>query len=188
MNALWLYLRFPSLQLDLLYQELKAPPASDSATTTGVEPAICLIDNQKLQVCQLNKAAQQAGICLGHNISMACAFSPDVQLIPYQPELEHNQLQQLASQLYLYCADLALDAPAALWLRVDPMLQLYGGLAPLLFLLRQQFPRVHILLGAGHTAAAARLLACCRPCLPMPLWSFFAGLLSHLGLLHLLLM
>lgn len=174
MNALWLYLRFPSLQLDLLYQELKAPPASDSATTTGVEPAICLIDNQKLQVCQLNKAAQQAGICLGHNISMACAFSPDVQLIPYQPELEHNQLQQLASQLYLYCADLALDAPAALWLRVDPMLQLYGGLAPLLFLLRQQFPRVHILLGAGHTAAAARLLACDQP-FTLPFFTSEAG-------------
>lgn len=163
MNALWLYLRFPSLQLDLLYQELKAPPACDSATITGTEPAICLIDNQKLQVCQLNEAAKQAGICLGHNISMACALVPDVQLIPYQPELEHNQLQQLASQLYLFCADIALDAPAALWLRVDPMLQLYGGLAPLLLLLRQQLPKVHMLLGAGHTAAAARLLACDQP-------------------------
>jgi|GEM_PF-734839 len=163
MNTLWLYLRFPSLQLDLLYQELSAQPHCDSTIKTGAEPAICLIDNQKLQVCQLNKAAQQAGICLGHNISMACALVPDVQLIPYQPELEHSQLQQLASLLYLYCADIALDAPAALWLRVDPMLQLYGGLAPLLLLLRQQLPRVHIMLGAGHTAAAARLLACDRP-------------------------
>ncbi|WP_333797023.1 Y-family DNA polymerase [Rheinheimera sp.] len=163
MNTLWLYLRFPSLQLDLLYQELSAQPHCDSTIKTGAEPAICLIDNQKLQVCQLNKAAQQAGICLGHNISMACALVPDVQLIPYQPELEHHQLQQLASLLYLYCADIALDAPAALWLRVDPMLQLYGGLAPLLLLLRQQLPRVHIMLGAGHTAAAARLLACDRP-------------------------
>lgn len=163
MSALWLYLRFPSLQLDLLYQDETEQSNNNNLPPLATERAICLIDNQKLQVCQLNHAARQAGICQGHSISMACALAADVQLLPYQPNLEQDQLIQLASQLYLHCADIVLDAPAALWLRVDPMLQLYGGLAPFLLLLRQQFPTLHILLGAGNTAAAARLLAVDRP-------------------------
>lgn len=170
MNALWLYLRFASLQLDLLYQEAVAADCTGPATTANKQQnrAICLIDNQNLQVCQLNQAATEAGIRQGHNISLACALCAEVQLLPYQPELEHNQLQQIAVLLYQFCGDIALDPPASLWLRVDPVLQLYGGFPALLQLLRQQLPGLQILLGAGTTAAAARLLAFDQP-LPLPL-------------------
>lgn len=167
MSALWLYLRFESLQLDLLYQE-SADNTKTSATTASTpaaleQQAICLIDNQKLQVKQLNQAARLCGILPSHNISMACALCPQVQLLPYQPELELSQLQQVAALLYLHCADIALDPPASAWLRVDPMLQLYHGLAPLLLKLRQQLPQLHILLAAGFSAEAARLMACHQP-------------------------
>lgn len=173
MPALWLYLRFESLQLDLLYQEQVAATTKTAATThtttihTTVNPAtqqaICLIDNQKLQVKQLNQAARLFGILPGNTISLACALCPQVQLLPYQSELELSQLQQMAALLYLHCADIALDPPAALWLRADPMLALYHGLAPLLLKLRQQLPQLNILLGAGVSAAAARLVASHQP-------------------------
>jgi protein ImuB len=189
MPALWLYLRFESLQLDLLYQtHVAAPPAATTTTTTArttgvtTQPikkkttkhaaaeaqaetpqAICLIDNQKLQVKQLNQAARLFGILPGHTIPMACALNPQVQLLPYQSELEQRQLQQIAALLYLHCADIALDPPAALWLRVDPMLELYQGLAPLLLKLREQLPQLNIQLGAGVSAAAALLVACHQP-------------------------
>lgn len=117
--ALFLYLHFPALQLDNLQL---------SAGSGGQLP-VALVDQQH-QLVQLNPAAIKAGLKQQMGLASAAALCPDLQLLPYQPEQQAKVLHSVAQQLYQVSSDIALDKPAGLILRLDSMLQLYGGLEP----------------------------------------------------------
>ncbi|HEX5793997.1 MAG TPA: DNA polymerase Y family protein [Rheinheimera sp.] len=113
--ALYLYLQFPALQLDSL--------ATDTSSTLPV----ALADAQH-QIVQCNTAAEKYGIKLGMALGTAAALCHNLQLIPYQAAVQQDILQSVAQQLYPISADIALDPPAGLYLRLCHMLTLHRGL------------------------------------------------------------
>lgn len=160
MQTLWLYLYFPQLQLDLL------PQLQADATSPDLSKPVVLLHQQQLLVQQANPAAQALGIRPGQSLAHACALCAALQALPWQSELEQQLLELLAQDCYQLCADLALAPPAALWLRLDPMLQLYGGLDSFLRQLEQllqQKPGLQFQYGGAVTAEAARLLCLAQP-------------------------
>lgn len=174
MTTLWLYLHFPALQLDSLFQAQAQTAVQAVASTAMVQDTkmpiptalpCCLLDSATLLIRQLNTAAMQQGIQTGMTLSMASALCHDLQVLPYQQEQELHYLQQIAALLYQISADIALDPPTGLWLRIDPMLALYGGLQPYLATLKLQLNALQIQyqLAVAYTAAAAQLLCFSQP-------------------------
>jgi protein ImuB len=114
--ALYLYLQFPALQ-------------PDSLGCTEAQQLPVAVVNEQHCIVQLNVVAGQSGITLNMALGTAAALCPNLQLLPYQPQLQLNILQSVAQQLYQVTADIALDPPDGLYIRLCNMLQLYQGLA-----------------------------------------------------------
>jgi len=177
MQTLWLYLLFPQLQLDLA-ESVAAPADPGPATSTvfpeqpplpgtaasAFSPAV-LLHPQALRVHQANAPARALGILPGQTLAQACALCASLQVLSWQPILEQQLLHMLALDCYQLCADIALAPPNALWLRLDPMLQLYGGLPAFLTQLTQQLQQrpLQYQYGVALTAEAARLLCLSQP-------------------------
>ncbi|AWB67037.1 hypothetical protein C2869_11595 [Saccharobesus litoralis] len=115
---LWLYLDFPQIQLDNLLLE----QANQSV-------AIIIIDASENNIVQLNQTALNAGIKPNMGLATALALHHDLHPLEYNEQLEHQQLKQIAEWLYQYSADIALNSPKGLYLKVDSMLALYGNFA-----------------------------------------------------------
>lgn len=115
---LWLYLHFPSLQLDSLgHQQEQTSP-------------VVLLDSRNNRVVQRNATATEAGIQLDMGLGTAAALCHNLQVLPYQPDQEAAQLQHIAERLYSMTSDISLCPPQGLALRIHNMLSLYGGLQP----------------------------------------------------------
>lgn len=117
MKSLWLYLHFPHLQLDTLF----------TSESESEQPLVVLHGKQN-QIVQLNQAAVKMGIANHMGLATAAALSQDLQVIPYQQDLEEKKLQEIAEHLYLVTSDISLFSPNGLLLRIHNMLPLYGGL------------------------------------------------------------
>lgn len=121
---LWLYIDFYSLQLDALLLTQDAKVRHEDA-----EPdVLVLVDAKQNRVVQLNDAASKQGLKVGMGIATAVSLYHDVQVMEYQSDKEHSKLKQIALLLYDYTADIALAPPQGLFLRIDNMLKLYGGI------------------------------------------------------------
>lgn len=172
-QPLWLYLHFPTLQLDLLqigqFSESKDTSAAMNTATPASSllrnPLPLVLVNEQHRVIQANPSALAAGIKTGMSLAQACALSASLQVRAWQAKLEQQQLRQIAEQLYEFTADIALAPGCALWLRLDPMLKLYKSLPALLQQLWQPLDAVglHYQAGLAPTAAAARLFALVSP-------------------------
>lgn len=114
--ALYLYLQFPALQ-------------PDSLGCSAAQQLPVAVVNEQHCIVQLNTVAEQHGIALNMALGTAAALCPKLQLLPYQPQLQLNILQSVAQQLYQVTADIALDPPDGLYIRLCNMLQLYQGLS-----------------------------------------------------------
>lgn len=145
-SPLWLYLQFPQLQLDML-----------EADGTKSLPLV-IVSSQQLQVQQLNQAAKAIGIKPGMALALACALSKQLDVIALQSELTGQLLAQKAQLLYQLCADMVLAPPEAIWLRLDPMLKLYGGLDSFC----QQLTKLLTQIGASFNLAVADSMAAAR--------------------------
>ena len=120
---LWLYLDFYALQLDAL--ELEASPQAPEVSEA--QPVI-LVEAKHNTVVQYNKAAGSVGIEIGMGLAMAISLSNQVSVLEYKPELEGCKIQQVAQLLYQFTADIVLEPPQGLFLRIDTMFTLYHGL------------------------------------------------------------
>jgi len=143
----WLYLHFPSLQLDsLLHQQ-------------ACDQACVLID--KNHVVQANAEARQLGIKIGTGLAQAALLCAQLKVIVYDAKQEQRLLSQLAQRLYQTSATLYLDAPQGLLLKTSDMLRLYAGLAS--FWLQLQQPIIerglHYHYASAHSPLAAQILA-----------------------------
>jgi protein ImuB len=148
MMTLWLYLHFPSLQLDSLFQDDNETP-------------IAIINSQKSEVVQLNQAAITAGIRLGMGLGSAAALCSHLQVQAYDEKIEKQQIKRIAQWLYLVTSDICLYQSNGLLLRVTGMLSLYQNLANYWSAVNkhlQQFS-VHYHYATGYSPYAARLLA-----------------------------
>ncbi|KFI10531.1 DNA polymerase Y family protein [Vibrio coralliilyticus] len=111
----WLYLYFPTLQLDALYSEQAQQP-------------LVVVDSKRFQIVQCNFAAHEQGIRPGMGLGSASALCHSLQVHPYDEKVEQQTLLDIAQWLYMVTSDLVLFPPQGLLLKVTDMLSLYGGL------------------------------------------------------------
>ncbi len=152
MKSFWLYLHFPHLQLDTLFA---------NPNQTQSELPVVVLNTRHNTVVQANAVARQAGISLGMGLGTAAALQHDLQVLPYQYEVEHSRLKELASHLYQVTSDIHLFSPNGILLRIHHMLKLYGGLTAYWQIIRRQLAPFHLSyhFATGHSALAAKMLA-----------------------------
>lgn len=114
---LWIYLHFPTLQLDALYAE-------------SINQPLVIVDNKRCQIVQCNTAASEQGIQKGMGLGSASALCHQLQVHPYDEKAEQHTLTEIAQWLYMVTSDIALFSPQGILLKATNMLSLYGGLQP----------------------------------------------------------
>lgn len=144
----WLYLHFPSLQLDVL--QLQHP-----------QQPLALADPAKHQIMALNQAAKLRGVALSQSVATAVLLCPDLQVYPPNVQQQQQLLLQLCEQLYQYTAEIMLQPPDGLAIRVSAMLQLYHDFSAYWQQLHQvlQVNKQHYIAACADTLLGARLLA-----------------------------
>jgi protein ImuB len=145
--TLWLYLHFPSLQLDSVLQEPETP--------------MVIVDGHQHSVVQLNEPAAARGISVGMGLATAAALCRDIRMLPYRREQELDRLREIAQWLYCVSADIALEEPDGLLLRVTSMLKLYRDLPRYWQALRKPLDTLQLRYqyATGYSPPAARMLA-----------------------------
>jgi len=150
MKILWLYLHFPHLQLDTLF-----------TNESGLEQPLVVLHGKQNQIVQLNQTAAKMGITNHMGLATAAALSQDLQVIPYQQDLEEKKLHEIAEHLYMITSDISLFPPNGLLLRIHNMLSLYGGLEAYWNALKAQLAYFNICFdfATGQSPFAARMFA-----------------------------
>ncbi|MEZ9882610.1 DNA polymerase Y family protein [Vibrio splendidus] len=125
---LWLYLHFPSLQLDTLFNSELSNSEKVHSNEESHEQPIIIVDEKDHRVLQANQAALQSGISLGMGLGSAAALCHNLHVHPYSIELEKSKLKEIAQWAYLVTSDMALLPPNGLLIKASNMLSLYDGL------------------------------------------------------------
>ncbi|MEZ9289978.1 DNA polymerase Y family protein [Vibrio lentus] len=120
---LWLYLHFPSLQLDTLFNSNELGSNEELH-----EQPIIIVDEKDHRVLQANQAALDSGMTLDMGLGSAAALCHNLHVHPYSIELEKNKLKEIAQWAYLVTSDMALLPPNGLLIKASNMLSLYDGL------------------------------------------------------------
>ncbi|SON49739.1 Y-family DNA polymerase [Vibrio tapetis] len=151
---LWIYLNFPSLQLDSCF----GLQSQDKPEST---PAIIIVNGQDHRVVQYNAQAQQAGITLNMGLGTAASLCHPLEVHPYQASVEHRKLKEIAHWLYMVTCDITLFEPNGILLRVTNMLNLYEGLDKYWHTVQQHLNvlDVHYDFASGCSPLMAQLLA-----------------------------
>lgn len=152
MKELWAYVRFGTLQLDSILdtQGQHAEQASQ---------AIAIYDELNNQLCQLNPSAHQQGLKVGMGLAAASALCAELHIIAYNPEQEYQRLTEIAQQLYGLTADISLDKPQGIYLRIDNMLKLYESLEHYWQTITSLFSGLHYQYASAYSISAAKVLA-----------------------------
>ncbi|WP_440874114.1 Y-family DNA polymerase [Thalassotalea sp. PLHSN55] len=148
--TLWLYLHFPALQLDVMYQQ----------AGKEMQPLV-IFDDKINEVVQLNAPALSEGVKLGMGLGTASSLCRSLQVKPYQQSTENRALKRIAHWLYSITADITLYPPNGLLLKVTSMLTLYQDLAHYWQQLSQHLQplNLHYQYATGYSPYAARILA-----------------------------
>lgn len=181
---LWLYIDFPSLQLDCL-QASKFKLATEQHTADL--QAIVIVDAKKNSIVQINKSAIKLGIKLGMGLAMAASLADKLCVLPYNITEEEAYLMTLAEQLYSVSANIALFPPHGLALQVDDMLRLYQGLDLYVATVHSVLTpfKLRAYLACGYSPTSAQLLACAGISLLSTEKSKIASAISTLSVEHL---
>ncbi|MFM2590442.1 Y-family DNA polymerase [Vibrio sp. TBV020] len=169
----WLYLHFPTLQLDGLFSEQTSLP-------------LAIVEPKRFKVVQRNAIAQEQGIELGMGLGSASALCHQLQVHPYDESIEQQALLNIAQWLYMVTSDICLFPPQGVLLKVTNMLSLYGGLEPYWQRVSEHLNQldVHYQFSTGFSPFSAMLLSKAnigllsleRPVImdalkPFPLWA-----------------
>ncbi|USD59424.1 DNA polymerase Y family protein [Vibrio sp. SCSIO 43140] len=126
---LWLYLHFPTLQLDTLFAGHREENDTSSEPTSEEEAlAVAIVDGRKHEVVQANACALEQGVTLGMGLGSAAALCQDLQVHPYDNDVETRRLHDIAQWLYMITSDICLCPPNGLLIKVTNMLSLYEGI------------------------------------------------------------
>lgn len=155
---LWLYIDFPSLQLDCLQA---STPISAEQEHTSAQP-IAIVDSKMNRIVQLNDNAKAKGLQIGMGLGMAAALAHDLHVVPYQIAEEEAYLLTLAEQVYSVTANIALFPPQGLALKVGDMLKLYQHLNVYIKAINSVLSPYHLNMNfaCGYSVMSAQLLAC----------------------------
>ncbi|MFD2165003.1 Y-family DNA polymerase [Thalassotalea euphylliae] len=167
---LWLYLYFPQLQLDNLFVSTDlsgeingelSNKLSSEPITGGREKAIIVVDAKHNKVVQLNQQAKQQGIEAGMGLATACAMCHDLQVLPYDRNIERKQLTSIGHNLYQWVSDIAFDEPDGIYIRIGNMLSLYKSLPECWQKLEQSLTttQVNYFYATAETPQAAKAIA-----------------------------
>ncbi len=120
-----------------------------------------VVDTTANKLCQVNQVALKKGIKLNMGLASASLLCSDLQLHEYNPDIESQHIINIADYLYLFTSDLVLAPPNAIILRVQNMLDLYGGLTPYWLVIQQALNKqnVHYVAASSFSVQAAKLLA-----------------------------
>tara|TARA_R110000787_G_scaffold69288_5_gene154340 strand:- start:25 stop:1608 length:1584 start_codon:yes stop_codon:yes gene_type:complete len=156
---LWLYIDFPSLQLDCI-QAGKAKRTAESHVDSL--PALVIVDAKKNCIRQLNESATEQDLRLGMGLAMAASLVDKLCVLPYNMAEEESYLMTLAEQLYSVTANIALFPPHGLALQVDDMLRLYHHLEHYIATIRLVLApfKLSAYFACGYSPLSAQLLAC----------------------------
>lgn len=146
---LWLYLHFPSLQLDHYVR------------SQDIAPPLALVDGYPPHIESVNRQAQEQGVQPGQSLNTAICLAADLQILHCDSNLQARVLQQLAHWCYQYASPISLWAPDGLVLEVSGMRRLHGSTARLWQCLTQGLERqgFQVQAALGLTPRMARLLA-----------------------------
>ena len=124
------------------------------------EPIIIYSDKDNC-VMQLNQAAKNAGIEIGHGLAQTAALCPHVNILTFDAEAEKRTLTALAHRLYPLASDIVLDDINGIAVRLDNLLQYYGSYDILWNVLTQEFNHagIHYHYATAWGIEAAKLLA-----------------------------
>ncbi|GLO60422.1 nucleotidyltransferase [Vibrio sp. MACH09] len=144
--TLWLYLHFPTLQLDSLFSDIQQAP-------------ICILNKQ--YIVQINSVAEEKGIKLGMGLGSAASLCADLQVHPYNQQVEEQKLTEIAHWLYMVTSDISLFSPSGILLKVSNMLTLYDGLASYWSVVFEHLTSLNIQFSfsTGSSPLSAKLLA-----------------------------
>ncbi|MDO3382258.1 Y-family DNA polymerase [Gilvimarinus algae] len=165
---LWLYLHFPALQLNSL-----APTEQPRA----------LVCERSHTLVQLNGPARAAGLTPAMGLAMASSLCRQLEVIPYNAELNTRRLHEMARQLYAASAEIMLFEPDGLLFKAESMLRYYGGFTRYWSTLERLLnaEQVEVIPATGLRPANARLMAragqACLDTAPEPLeqqWQWIA--------------
>ena len=115
---LWLYLDFPSLQLDSFLAD----------NDISADTAVVIVDEKTNEIIQLNKTAINAGVQLKMGLASSAVLCHNLQVLCYQRHIEENLLKQIAQELYQVSADIAFYQQNGLFIKVGNMLRLYDSI------------------------------------------------------------
>ncbi|CAH6898114.1 Nucleotidyltransferase [Vibrio chagasii] len=152
---LWLYLHFPSLQLDTLFNSSESSSKEESH-----EQPIIIVDEKDHRVLQANQVALESGITLGMGLGSAAALCHHLHVHPYSIELEKNKLKEIAQWAYLVTSDMTLLPPNGLLIKASNMLSLYDGLDNYWYELKSHIEALNIKFSfaTGYSPLSAILL------------------------------
>lgn len=150
-KSIWLCLHLPQLALEV-FDEGDLRDAGDARP-------LAVVEQQRVVV--INPPAAARGLECDMALNTAHALCPGLLALERQPQREHEALQQLAHWAYGVCPELGLAEANSLLLEIGACRRLYGGIAPLLEIVRAGLgERGHaVALGLAHTRKAAWLLA-----------------------------
>lgn len=111
----WIYLHFPTLQLDALFAEQASTP-------------LAIVEAKRFNIVQCNQSAREQGIQPGMGLGSASAMCHQLQVHPYDQNAEQQTLLDIAQWLYMVTSDICLRPPQGLLLKATDMLSLYGGI------------------------------------------------------------
>ncbi len=150
---MWLYCHFPQLLLDSL---LRAQPEFEKQAV-----ALYQVQNGQSLIEQSNQVAQQAGVSQGIASVMAIALCEDLKLKEYSVAKEERLLCGVADHLYQWAAKLVLEPPQGLYIELDTLEKLYGGLSNTVKTLHLAVKQLNVRsqLAVANNALAAKVLA-----------------------------
>lgn len=125
-QSLWLYLHFPTLQLDSI--ERSQLNDQSQAQKEAQQRAIAIYQSASNQLVQVNQIAFDRGLRTGMGLAKASLLYNELQLHEYNSGVEENCIEQMAQRLYMLTSDIALAPPQGLIIRVQKMLHLYQHL------------------------------------------------------------
>ena len=145
----WLYIDFPNLQLDRFHYLKKD------------HVPFAIIDETLNEVVQLNHLAFSQGIRKGMGVASSIALSDNLEIAPYNEELESEQLNNIAQELYLIVSNISLDLPKGIYVDLSSMSRLYPDVKDLWLLIEKALASFHTSLrfAASHSPLSAKVLA-----------------------------
>ncbi len=145
----WLCLHFHSLQLDSLLTRHQEQ-----------EPTV-VVDSTTNQVVQLNRSAHKSGIKKGMGLAMSMSLDTEIKILEYKSALEKERLIHIAERLYQVTADIVVDPPQGVYLRLDNMLRLYKDLNEYWLAVSSELSGLNLRYhyATAPTAAMAKVLA-----------------------------